>query len=474
MTGQELALLESLGMASGSALLKGKKKKKEKKAQTDITKEEMGRVESHRAFCESAAAIEATDQVEAAEGRTLEGPRVKVILLTEGPGNRRDKNYYGPEAVRSMPALFEGAVMQVDHPSYSEERDIPEGRVNKTVGYYKNLRVESIDGKLACVGEVHFDRSPEGVAAYEKAKTAVHYQTEFPGSNKEYVGLSVNAAGESEPRQMTVEGETSEWSYVLRFVEARSCDMVTIPARGGKIVALVESITGARMKNEEVRMKTLKRLEAAQTALKLAESEKDPDLRLKKTSEARREVEALIKDIKEAAARQAKEAEGKEKKEDESESEAEAESEGKDMQCAEDEDGEKGDDDASDDDGDGGSHTITHKVVSKGKAAVAAAGKEADRLEANRLAVESLVGKLNLSGCITKEHLDELARKPFREAKKEVERMKTLSEATASRILKQIGEDMPGVIRARESGSGSGDDQSKKAENNAEFDVCSI
>jgi len=204
-----------------------------------------------------------------------EGPKVQVILLTEGLGNRRDMNYYGPEAVASMPRAFEGAPMFLDHPSVSEDKDIPERRVRAKVGYFKNLRVESIGGKAACCGEVHFDLSDEGRNAYRKAETAVHYRKYNTG--REYIGLSVNAsAARAERRKIAIDGSQESVNYVLEFAApAESCDMVTIPARGGAFIALMESVSGARMKKEDTRMETLKRLEAAQAALKEAEGEKD-------------------------------------------------------------------------------------------------------------------------------------------------------------------------------------------------------
>jgi len=428
---------ESMGSSSCSALLKGNKK------------------ESIRIIHE-AGVMNGSSSVPARKDG-LEGNIVRVVLLTEGLGNIRDKNYYGPEAVMSMPLVFEGAPMMVDHPSYSEERDIPEGRVNKTVGYYKNLHVETLEGKSSCIGEVHFDQSEEGRNAYQKACTAVHYAHEFPGMGKEYVGLSVNAQGESEPRTMIVEGSEMDVNYVLRFVEARSCDMVTIPARGGKFVALVESIAGARMQKEETRMETLKRLEAAQAALKEAESEKDSKKRQEKTAEARKEVESLLKDLKEAAAKKTAEAyEKKEKKEEESEVEDEAESEVEDEAESETEMEDDSQDDGDDDDASGGdSHTtVTHKVVKKtGKAAMHAESKKDDgAMEANRLAIDGLIDKYNIRACFTKEHLTKLSKGTFREAKVEIERMKTMSEASVAKVLKQIGVDAPVAHRTKESG----------------------
>ena len=440
LTDAELKILDDLDEAAGAAAFAPLTRAKKKKAAKAVRRAESRRIRETALVGAGAVTLPAA----AGAHPLLEGPIVKVVLLTEGLGNQRDMNYYGPEAVRSMPLIFEGAPMMVDHLSESEEEDIPEGRVNKTVGYYKNLRAESVDGRLACVGEVHFDLSEEGRNAYEKARTAIHYHEEFPGTEREYVGLSINAAGESEPRTMLVDGQETQVNYVTRFVDARSCDMVTIPARGGRFVALMESISGARLNKEATRMETLKRLEAAQAALKEAESEKNSEQRQRKVAEARKEVESLLKDIREAAAKKAKEAE------DESESEGEDESEsGKEMGdgCESKEESEDGADGDGDDDG--ASHTtVTHKVVRKtGKAAMAG-----DK-ESRRLAVRALIAESGLNPKFF--DAEELARLTLSEAKREIARTKRVHEATAEEFLKKYGADVSAAHPTRESGGGN-------------------
>lgn len=435
---------EAFSMSSASALLRGRKHESVR--------------ESHRHLYEAVGAVNMPDP----KGDGLEGHVVKVVLLSEGLGNMRDKNYYGQEAVRSMPAAFEGAPCMVDHPSSSEEQDIPEGRVNKTVGYYKNLRVETVasaeGSRLACSGELHFDSSPEGLAAFEKAKTAVHYSHEFPGIDREYVGLSVNAFGESETRIMTVGGEDMEVNYVTRFVEVRSCDIVTIPARGGKIVALVESVAGARHKNKEVRNMIANSLEKAQKALKEAMSEKDASLREKKISEAQKVLSDMAKTLVKEGVAKSKEAEGEAEGK-----EADAEMESDDMAT----ESEDGSDDAGDDDaGSGDSHTtVTHKVVKKtGKAAMG----ESQR-EANKLAIKALVTESGLSD----EFFDiaELEAMPFHEAKREIARTKRVSEATGKAFVKKYGDDVAAGHFAKTQESGG---EKSKASNNADFADLSV
>ncbi len=484
LTLSELRILESVGLSGMGALLRGGKKKP-KKAEHGMycSGAECEGCESAR-IAESSRVIQCWEAGERKETGGKEGPIVKVVLISEGLGNLRDKNYYGPEAIQSAPGIFEGVQMLLDHQSYSEETDRPEGDVNKTVAYYKNLRIEAqADGRLACVGEAHFDLSEEGRNAYLKAKTAVHYSEEFPGSDKEYVGLSVNATGESEPRTMVVDGQEMDVNYVLRFVEARSCDMVTIPARGGKLVATVESIAGARMKHKEVRMKTVETLQAIQKGLKEAEGldavAKNPDLR-QKISEARKQAEALIKGVLDAVAARAKAREAEDEAEDEDESDPSLHSDKRPTQKDEDESDmgtENGDSDGDADAGGGGdqgdTHTVVkHQVVKKtGKAALMAQKGESMRL--HRLAVKQLVQESGLNAKYF--DLKELESMTLNEAEREIARTKRVHEASAEELVKRFGEGAFPAMRSKESSGGSNDDGgSVEPVNNAAFADLSV
>lgn len=354
--------------------------------------------------------------------KDLEGPIAKVVLLTEGLGNLRDKNFYGPEAVQSMPALFEGAVCRINHQSYSEERDQPEGRVEATVGYYKNLEAKEIETprgkKWACVGELHFDLSEAGSEAYAKAQTAVHYGAEFPGADKDYIGLSVNAYGDSEPRQMMIDGAMMEVNYVKKFVQATSCDMVTVAGRGGKILALVESVAGAGGKNQEVRSMIMKKLEEARKALAAAQEKKDWD----KAGEALKLIEALSAELVKTGAAAKPAVEGKKKEDDDGD-----EDDMKDGKAAK---GKKGAAEAK------GKEEEEEKADKKEKKESAVAPDA----EAHGLAVKGLIKEAGLNE--DRFDMAELLAMSFQEAKREIQKVKRISESVAKDVLKSIGEDV--------------------------------
>lgn len=384
---------EAYASAGASALLKGDKK------------------ESRRST-EAMSVLSATD----AQG-VAEGPKVRVALITEGLGNKRDMNYYGPEAVSSAPAIFEGKPMMINHMGEADDRNRPEGDVEKTVGYYKNLHIEKLNGKLACVGECHFDLTQEGLNAFQKAKTAIHYHNEF-GLDKDYVGISINAGGRSETRVMNIDGKREAVNYILGFEDARSADMVTLPARGGTFLALMESVAGARMHKEESRMETLKRLDAALAALSEAEGEKDSEARTKKIVEAKSQVDSLKNELVEAAK---KLEEAKPPMKDDCEDETEAKKEAKKPPFA------KADDEDSEE-------------------------SKKESQESMRLAVKTLISESKLNPKYFDEQ--ELAGMSLSEAKKEIARTKRVHEATAQEMVRMFGDDVSAAHPMRESAPG--------------------
>lgn len=164
----------------------------------------------------------------------------KVILISEGPGNRRNKNYYGPEAVESSVSAFEGQWCYLNHQDMAEAETLPERDVRDKAGYYKNLGVIQVKEGTACAGELHCDLSESGATLAAKVLSALKYKESFPDNGKEYVGFSVNADGDAEPRDMTSKGGGPDDNYVTAITEGDSCDLVTTPARGGRGLAVIK------------------------------------------------------------------------------------------------------------------------------------------------------------------------------------------------------------------------------------------
>jgi hypothetical protein len=165
---------------------------------------------------------------------------VRCVLLSEGLGNLRDRNFYTKAAIVSAVPIFEGRVCFLDHPSATEDRDRPERSVRDLVGYFGDVRegvVTDPDGtqRAALFGTLYFDHSDAGDLAFRKVTAALEYARRFPQSDRHYVGLSINASGVSRPGDIPGLGSVN---LIERIGDAFSADIVTRPARGGRFVAV--------------------------------------------------------------------------------------------------------------------------------------------------------------------------------------------------------------------------------------------
>ena len=225
----------------------------------------------------------------------------KVILISEGPGNRRNKNFYGPEAVASSVKAFEGKWCYLNHQSADEAESLPERRVQDKAGYFKNLGLMQVKEGSACAGELHCDLSESGAMLAAKVQSALKYKESFPNNDLEYVGFSVNADGDAEPRDMTDKGGGPDDNYVTAITEGDSCDLVTTPARGGRGLAVIKEAEAGAVTptSQEDGMKKLQAIFA-----KFVESHKDT-----KDAKVKESVTALAAAFKEAEGEAAEESE---------------------------------------------------------------------------------------------------------------------------------------------------------------------
>ncbi len=391
----------------------------------------------------------------------------KVVLITEGLGNLRNKNFYGPEAIESAAKVYEGKSCYINHQDAIEEETLPERDIRDKAGYYKNMAVVTLEGGKACIGELHCDLSESGRFLAEKVQSALKYKKDFPDNGMEYCGFSVNGDGDAEKRTMTIAGESMAVNYVTLFTDdSESCDLVTTPARGGKAVSVIrESEVKNHSKENVMKEKLKKMLEAAfnkvtESAKKLTGDAKNPLLEAGKAiTEAIKTVEA------EAGEAPAMEADIKalfDKKENESESDhvarltaikkmvdellpeekAEMPQEAGDEVCPEDGEEEK-------------------------PAPVESARKPltADELERNLIAVKFLVKESGLpEDCYSESKITQLSKMAFSKAKALIESDAKLAAA----ILKESGFPVASLHRAdKETGSNKNAfTESFKKENN--------
>jgi hypothetical protein len=229
---------------------------------------------------------------------------VRCVVITEGLGNQRDMRYYGPEAIDDIGKRIDGAKCYVNHKTMQQEIERPEGDLWSLAGYWKDGTVESMEnGRRRVVATLVCDDSETGEAAYQKCVHALQYDRDLAESSDVYCGISINGDGVIESRKMTIDGNEIDVNYVANVTALPSADIVTQPARGGRVLALVESIAGCSSRREAKGMA----IEAIKALLgRLFESARGKDAKKDEiVSAAVTEAEAIVA----AAAKPAKESE---------------------------------------------------------------------------------------------------------------------------------------------------------------------
>ena len=175
-----------------------------------------------------------------------ESGTVQVVLLSPGPGNIQDGNCYVESALAKAPAVFNSCRSFLDHPGRDEEQNRPERSVREQAGWFSDVRVGP-DGAL--MGTLTLGGAG-AEAAKKTIEAALRFQKEFP--DKVWSGLSINADGSFHPETTEVLVKQypqwrdrlerrDVWNVVDEFTRVSSCDIVTLPARGGKFLSLTEA-----------------------------------------------------------------------------------------------------------------------------------------------------------------------------------------------------------------------------------------
>lgn len=161
----------------------------------------------------------------------------RVVLITEGPGNKTDKNFYPASALQKSFQIFEGKKCFLNHPSRSEEEDRPERAVQEMCGWFANTELGALGDRAAVMADLMFGANAAGDEARRLIESALQYQKQFQNTDDVLVGFSINASGPS--HEELINGES--WNVVDLIESAFSADLVTFPARGGKALALREA-----------------------------------------------------------------------------------------------------------------------------------------------------------------------------------------------------------------------------------------
>lgn len=171
-----------------------------------------------------------------AEGFGKRAGRIRVVLMTEGAGNRLAGNYYPAETLRRDYRIFEGQKCFLDHPGRDEENNRPERSVRDQCGWFSEAAAGTIDGKAAITAWLNFMRNAAGREARELIESALEYNRAYP--SEVLVGFSIYAGGPT--HDVMLDG--SPFHYVDGITACTSADIVTFPARGGRVVGtMIES-----------------------------------------------------------------------------------------------------------------------------------------------------------------------------------------------------------------------------------------
>ena len=172
--------------------------------------------------------------IESAPGDEAGTHKFRVVLITEGKGNKRDRYYYSQKAIDdpASAAAFEGKPCYLNHQGAIDKTNRPEGDVERQCGYFSNVAPNG----NALEADFTTKSNNAGQEASADCMDALKHSQEHPGMS--LVGFSVNADGDIDG---TIKDADGEWKNVIRIPSADSCDLVTKPARGGKVLKLLES-----------------------------------------------------------------------------------------------------------------------------------------------------------------------------------------------------------------------------------------
>jgi hypothetical protein len=161
---------------------------------------------------------------------------VPVVALRSGTS--KNGYFYTPEVVASLVPLLEGAQAFADHPG---PQDRPERSVRDLVGFYRNARVET---RPAAGGQ---PRQAEVVATLHLLESAAWLWSTLREALEQgmpgLVGISIDVQATVEP-QRGAGGQMV--NAVTRFVAMNSCDVVTKPSAGGRLLGRQRESAGAR------------------------------------------------------------------------------------------------------------------------------------------------------------------------------------------------------------------------------------
>ena len=242
--------------------------------------------------------------------------KFRVVLIQEGLGNLKDAYYYTREALASAVPVFEGKKIYADHPSAIDEQTRPERSVKDVLGHFEDVElVEDGKGGPAQL-EANLIILPE--EPYRWARALMTHSVEFSKKypDKDFIGLSINAAGDAEPKNLLelmksvpdearikLQKAQAEGIETVRLVtlinDAISCDLVTEAGAGGKVLEMLEKEQKMKKKNMKENDKEVLKKEEADPAAADASAKADGADKADGHDDKQQDVELIKKMIAE-------------------------------------------------------------------------------------------------------------------------------------------------------------------------------
>lgn len=197
--------------------------------------------------------------IEAISPIALNKRQAEIVILEEGPGNKSRKCWYGKEAIESGREVFRGAQVYANHPTKTQQTDLPERDVRELIGRIKETYIVKENGKTQLRGVLKVLEGEQYDWVLSLIQESINAKKEgFPPVAQ----VSIHADGDIEKRIM--EGE--QYNYVKHIKSAVSVDVVTKGGiKGAGFTKFVESKSGGKtsMTHEERMAMIQKKLDEA-------------------------------------------------------------------------------------------------------------------------------------------------------------------------------------------------------------------